>query len=509
MENIIEQKDTQAQVQDELKVDEQAETKIPEKKSKKTKTIIGLMVFFLASLVLIFWVVGFGSSSPGKNTMTVKDKNSTMPGFSVENASQTLVNDAGNSNVSTKPITSLNSANANSNRSQIQGIIPTQPLNQQTDPIFGKDSPDPNSRNVPVTQLVVDGNGAKSNNQNPKTSNPSQVSQSSDPLFGSSKSSSASSGDSSDSGTSSDSPTRSSQSSSAGQSPDSPQIPLESTPASQSSYFLFGKKVDEAKSTYQIKQSDAANDRLIGQADPVKSVETAKKPPFGTLIPLQTLGAISTLGTTPLVRMVLTRNISGSGWQLPRGTVFVGRISGGNSNRAFVEVIGFLDSKQNAFIRISGDLQGIDGANGLIGESKKIGSIWKNVLREVADKAYQTANTWISRNTSGTNIALPNPTASLNNNSTGNINYVLVKPNSFGYLFINDLPKTIQAETAELPVPDVTGQDIYSSPNQYLPDGEVMNLVSTGTPAQIRKSMPKIRPEYRAAIEEILQKKPE
>lgn len=471
--------------QDNVKVDQIIETKSEEKKSNKSKKIIGLAVFLVIGLIVI-WFVGFSgsSSAANKKTMVVKDKNQTMPGFSVENASKTLVNEASNSNsnVSSGDIVQ-NSQDGNI--AMVQGNLPSQPTTAQVDPIFGNTSQNANS-NIPVTQLVVE----NPQNSPDKTQNLDNQSNSQ---------------------TVSGNNTRMNEQvaykpNAASSTSEEPLPPLTSSPARQSSYFLFGKlpeKVEKLPETSSkptnLPTETAVANRIITKA------ETPKKPPFGTLIPLQTLGAVSTLGNTPIVRLVLTRKISGAGWELPRGTVFVGRASNGNGNRAFVEVLGYLDVKNNAFVRIAGDLQGIDGANGLIGQSKSVNGVWKRVAREVVDKAYQTANTWISRNSSGTNITLPSQTDMLMNNNNTNVKYVYVKPNTFGYLFINDLPKQIQAESAALPQgADITGQGLDKSSN-FMTDEEMLDLISKGNPDDIRKALPRIRPEYRQEILNILE----
>lgn len=276
------------------------------------------------------------------------------------------------------------------------------------------------------------------------------------------------------------------------------QLP-DSMPARQASYFLFGANVVNAISNTS-EQSPFTTTGTNANRPTFKGNTAAKRPPFGTVLPLQTLGAIDTLRPRSLVRMVLTRSVSGVGWNLPRGTIFVGNTAGGTANRAYVNVVGFLDNKENALIRLSGEINGLDGASGIKGERKSVGNRWLKALRQIAAKSWETANTWLSGRGGGsvTRIEMPNGADfGIRPESDGQIKYVYVAPGSFAYLTITDLPDEVQAEIAPLPA------DSETSAN-YLSESELVGLLTTGNANQIRAALPRIAPEMRGTVEELL-----
>src|SRR5262249_3963137 len=99
---------------------------------------------------------------------------------------------------------------------------------------------------------------------------------------------------------------------------------------------------------------------------------------------------IFTVRNNSFARMELMRDSAGPGWSLPKGTILVGRISGGEYDRAFVNVIGYIDSRDNKLVKLSGDVLGADGAAGLPG--KRIGgdrNRFKETMRKVASSGIQ------------------------------------------------------------------------------------------------------------------------
>src|SRR5438094_555537 len=90
-------------------------------------------------------------------------------------------------------------------------------------------------------------------------------------------------------------------------------------------------------------------------------------PSFGSMLPVRSLGVIYTLRSGGLVRFELTRDVKGKGWFLPHGTVLVGALRGSEYDRAFISLIGFIDSESGRFVKITGDVLGSDGGTGLRG----------------------------------------------------------------------------------------------------------------------------------------------
>lgn len=498
--------EAEPEVQKELEVDEPTDTEPVKRttKSKKKYLVIGSLLFCLLT-ASYFFLNGFLETSR-KNTIVAKNKEKevSMPGFSPESASKVLTNDV-NSNSGLNPV-AISEVNSNTNTNRPPGDtgrIQTLPP-MEKNPIFGK-VPNQNSpMNVPVTEINANTNSNSNNQPNSQQGNKDkhpETASTPDPKF---------------------LPSQNYQvkrtanlvgtdSVRALPPVNNAEEPVRYTPSPQKSYFLFAKDVKNPSSDETDKKTIVENLENPNKNEKIPPIKLEKRPPFGTMLPLQTLGAIDTLGNTPLIRMVLTRTMNGTGWELERGTVFIGRATGGRGNRAFVQMIGYLDNEKNALVRIGGDLQGVDGASGLLGEKKKIGSRWLNVVREVANKAYQTANTWIgSRNGSGTNIMLPSQNdLGMPVTNGNNIEYVFVRPSSFGYFLVNDLPPETPSESAPLsntmqenPVDD-------TPESKYLSETEVINLVSRGNVEEIKKAMPRIRPEYRNSIANVLRAKKE
>jgi hypothetical protein len=519
---------------DVVEIDKRTDTDAEKKKSAPKRALIvgGLALLMLVAAILM---VKSSSSDPVKKNITVaagKSKTAAVPGFNPEYASKNLMASTDVPNTNTMPAgTQQQQIPANIPPGLKGNIPPYAPPSQS--PIFGSTiqtipattgGGTQNFMDVPVTQQGSAGAQPLTSNaqKNPSAGTPNGTASNYNSGSGNTAGKATGSGGggsrSGRSGYLSNGGSLSNQAGGASSLPESEQMASSSSaPASQSSYFLYAKAAGGGVSNNSSRGADnadytASDTGQNNKESPMVVVRAGDnaRPPFGTMLPLQTLGAIDTLGQTQLVRMVLSRSMKGEGWLLERGTVFVGRAAGGRGSRAYVQVIGYLDNRNNSFVRIGGDLQGVDGAGGLQGERKKIGSRWLKVLRQIGDRAYQTANTWISRNGSGTNITLP-PNAQIGISNGGNsrdIEYVYVKPGSFGYFLVNDLPADATVETASLPHSDSTDLNVGAQANgNYISDEQVVNLMSEGDAEKIKQNLPRIRPEYREAVLNILKSK--
>ena len=93
--------------------------------------------------------------------------------------------------------------------------------------------------------------------------------------------------------------------------------------------------------------------RLKNRPAAINAAKTqAVLPPFGAMLPVRTQGVIFTLRNNSYARLELTRDFSGQGWSLPKGTVFIGRTTGSDADRAFVNVIGYIDPRENKLVKI-------------------------------------------------------------------------------------------------------------------------------------------------------------
>jgi hypothetical protein len=246
-------------------------------------------------------------------------------------------------------------------------------------------------------------------------------------------------------------------------------------------------------------------------------------PPLGTMLPVRTLGTVYTLRTESLVRMQLTRDVGGEGWRLRRGTELYGRMRGADYEvgRAYVALIGFIDPGTNKMVRLEGNVLGGDGTDGLRGKKHKIGGGWSRALRMMGagaiDALGAVAGTLGRRPVvvgdvygyGGARAIYP-LTAELNGIANGNNRggFVEVAAGSTGYVLVMQMPRDAQgvdsltnlpsSELERLADPSVsrTGAD--------LSDEQLAMLITTGTPEQIRASLPRMTPEMRRVAQSML-----
>ncbi len=76
-------------------------------------------------------------------------------------------------------------------------------------------------------------------------------------------------------------------------------------------------------------------------------------PPFGVMLPIRTMGALYTL-RPGLARFELTRDVRGQGWQMRKGATIIGQQQGGEYDRAYVSLVGFIDPESKRFVKAQG-----------------------------------------------------------------------------------------------------------------------------------------------------------
>src|SRR5437870_4238066 len=212
-------------------------------------------------------------------------------------------------------------------------------------------------------------------------------------------------------------------------------------------------------------------------------------PPFGTMLPVRTQGVIFTLRNNSYARLELTRDSSGQGWSLPKGTVLVGHTTGSEYDRAFVNVIGYIDPRDNKLVKMTGDVLGIDGAAGIPG--KRIGvdrNRLKQTLRKVASSGMQVAGIVGGAMGRGTVIVdrsgypIPDDIRGTTGSQDQKNAFVKVEAGQGAYVMVADLPKSIQAI-------DAPGDDELIRTASALSDREVMELILLGSPEEVRAAM--------------------
>ncbi len=218
-------------------------------------------------------------------------------------------------------------------------------------------------------------------------------------------------------------------------------------------------------------------------------------PPFGTMLPVRTQGVIFTLRNNSYARLELTRDCGGAGWSLPKGTILVGRTSGSEADRAFVNILGYIDPRDNKLVKMTGDVLGSDGASGISGKRISVdNNRLKQTLRKVALSGVQIAGTMAGALTGrGTVVIdsagyrLMSPITDDARNALGGgyqkNSFVKVEAGRAAYVMVADLPKSLSAV-------DAPGEDELAQAARSMSDREVMELVLLGTPEEIRAAVP-------------------
>jgi len=221
-------------------------------------------------------------------------------------------------------------------------------------------------------------------------------------------------------------------------------------------------------------------------------------PPFGTMLPVRTQGVIFTLRNNSYARLELTRVASGNGWSLSKGTVLIGRTTGSEQDRAFVNVIGYIDPRENKLVTMTGDVLGSDGASGIPGKRMSVDrTTLKQTLRKVASGGLQVATSMAGalsgRGTvviDGAGYRVLDP---LNDQARGLVSnsdkntFVKVEAGQQAYVMVVDLPGRVE------------GADAPGTEHQFvsLTDREVMELILFGTADDVRAAIPLMTEEQK------------
>jgi hypothetical protein len=237
-----------------------------------------------------------------------------------------------------------------------------------------------------------------------------------------------------------------------------------------------------------------------------RPVKPATLPTFGTMLPVRTLGGIFTLRNS-LARLEVTREMTGDGWSLKKGTVLIAQQQGGEYNRVYLNVTGFIDLATNRFVRVSGDLLGADGAPGLKGKRRQVGSRWARAFNRFLQIAPGLGQAALARN-GGTTVIVPTGSASdllgAGSYDLSRREFIEVEAGSAGYVMITDLPDQMKSRDAD--PSDFLAEGGRGGQERELSEAEMAHLLSDGTPEQIRAAMPRMRPEMRQIAEMVVGK---
>ena len=222
-------------------------------------------------------------------------------------------------------------------------------------------------------------------------------------------------------------------------------------------------------------------------------------PGFGSSLPVRTLGVLYTLRAGGLARFELTQDVSGNGWSMPRGTVLIGALRGGEFDRAFVSLVGFIDTESGRFVKISGELHGSDGAPGISGKRKRMTSGWSRALSKLGDAGLGIASAFagsIGRRPIVITDAVGTSTGRVTSELDGVLvgrdrdSFVEVAAGSSGYMIITE--------------PEKRSNFDQPSKSTGISESELAELVQSGNRRRIREAMPRMTPEMRRIAEAVL-----
>jgi len=273
----------------------------------------------------------------------------------------------------------------------------------------------------------------------------------------------------------------------------------QSQPAGRSLFFGVQKKAE----TVSALVSPNANQTILRSENAATSNAPAPIP-FGTLLPVRFLGAVFTLRASGgLVRMELTRAVSGKNYSFPAGTILVGTLRGSEYKRAFVSDVGLIDPNTGGLVKFEGEVLGGDGASGVLGRRRKVKGAWSRVLAGLREVGASAAGVIGSRRSGGTVVisdsqskisgVLSQELGGVSRGDAGE--FVEISAGTNAYVLVTDLPDEISDES-------FSAQNTKSATG--LSDDELATLFSDGSPARIRAALPKMTPQFRRLAEQAL-----
>ena len=186
-------------------------------------------------------------------------------------------------------------------------------------------------------------------------------------------------------------------------------------------------------------------------------------------------------------------------------------------------IIGFIDPESGKFVKLGGDVLGGDAAAGLKGKSRQLDSRWTRILSQLGNAALSVTTAALGGGSNGTVVISDGARSSVINPVSEELNgvfggpsdpnrragFVEVVAGTPGYVMVTDLPATIKGTepNAEL---DVQGLAALSDINAVRPatgisEREFAELISTGSPEEIKAKLHRMSPEMRKIALAVLQ----
>lgn len=245
-------------------------------------------------------------------------------------------------------------------------------------------------------------------------------------------------------------------------------------------------------------------------------------PSFGSMLPVRTIGGLYTLRSGALTRFEVTRDMTGDGWSMKRGTILVGTSKGGEYDRAYVSIVGFIDPQSGKLVKLGGDVLGGDGGVGLKGKRRQLESGWASILGKVGTAALNVTGALVGGRGNGTVIISDGLRTRAVNPVTDEISgviggeldqkqrqgFVEVEAGTSGYVMVTDLPTAIKGTEARPELNEETLAELTdidaARPATGLSERELADLLADGSPEEIRAAMPKMTPEMRKIAAAVL-----
>jgi len=221
------------------------------------------------------------------------------------------------------------------------------------------------------------------------------------------------------------------------------------------------------------------------------------------MLPVRTQGVIFSLRNNSFARLELARDCQGEGWSLPKGTLLIGRVSGSEYDRAFINIQGYIDPRTNRFVRMTGEVLGGDGGSGMQGKRVVVDrNRLKQTLSKVAKSGLQVAGMMAGALTgrgtvvlNGAGYRVLNPVTDEAGivNADAKRSFVKVEAGQPAYVMVAGLPKELHAI-------DAPGEEEFAQAVMSLTDREVMELILFGTPDDIRAALPLMNDEQKHLV---------
>lgn len=287
---------------------------------------------------------------------------------------------------------------------------------------------------------------------------------------------------------------------------------------SESSFYATERAEPRNQST--VGNSVRLNSRPLSARE--NRTPTVVLPSFGSMLPVRTIGGLYTLRSGALTRLEVTRDMKGNGWSMKRGTILVGTSRGGEYDRAYVSVVGFIDTQSGKLVKLGGDVLGGDGGAGLKGKRRQLESGWARILGKVGTAALNVTGALVGGRGNGTVIISDGLRTRAVNPVTDEISgvigdeldqkqrqgFVEVEAGTSGYVMVTDLPTAIKGTEAS---PDLNEETLAAltdvdtaRPATGLSERELADLLADGSPEEIRAAMPRMTPEMRKIAAAVL-----